>query len=61
MYVLPTEDMGKVFYLSVDDSQRSPEVWLFRRSKQLPGVGGAGNTVTTEALSGAGEFFWVSD
>jgi Tol biopolymer transport system component len=58
MYVLPTEDMGKVFYLSTDDSQRSPEVRLVWRFEGLPNEGGSG--VTTEATS-AGRFIWISD
>jgi Tol biopolymer transport system component len=57
MYVLPTEDMGKVFYLSTDDSKRSPEVRRFRRYNTLPGEGGGvtGKAVTTSTMS------WMSD
>jgi hypothetical protein len=58
MYVLPTEDMGKVFYLSTDDSQRSPEVRLVRRFKTLPHEYG---DVTTEAVGGGARFTWIPD
>jgi Tol biopolymer transport system component len=57
MYVLPTEDMGKVFYLSTDDSKRSPEVRRFRRYNTLPREGGG---VTGKALV-SGAMIWMSD
>jgi hypothetical protein len=58
MYALPTENMGKVFYLSTDDSQRSPEVRLVWRFEALPNEHGQG--VTTEAPT-SGKFTWISD
>jgi hypothetical protein len=58
MYALPTEDVGKVFYLSADDSQRSPEVRLIWRFETLPNEHRDG--ITTEATS-VGNFIWISD
>jgi hypothetical protein len=57
MYVLPTEDMGKVFYLSTDDSKRSPEVRRFRRYNTLPGEPGGvtGKFVKSTVMA------WMSD
>jgi hypothetical protein len=34
-YLLPTEDMGKIFMLTLTDSVRSPEVRLLRRHKNI--------------------------
>lgn len=47
LYAIPTEDMGKVFQLSIIDSQRSHEVIQFQHDRNLtdPGV-----FMTTEAL-----------
>lgn len=48
-YAIPTEDLGKVFQLSIIDSERSPEVIQFRHDRNLtePGV-----DMTENAISG---------
>lgn len=47
LYVVPTEDMGKVFQLSIIDSERSPEVIQFRHDRNLTeaGVDLTGNAI----------------
>jgi hypothetical protein len=57
MYVLPTENMGKVYYLSTDDSKRSPEVRMFWRYNTLGNEPGG---VTSKAPPGA-FFNWIPD
>lgn len=56
MYIVPTEDLGKVFILSKDDTKRSPEVKRFWRSNTIGaepgGVTGKAKLVTN--------FLWIA-
>jgi hypothetical protein len=61
MYVLPTEDMGKVLYLSTDDSQRSPEVRRLWRFQTLPDEAVGGGITNERPMPGASPFIWISD
>jgi hypothetical protein len=48
MYIVPTDDMGKVLYLSTNDSERSSEVRLFWRKQKISTE--SGGSVTNKAM-----------
>jgi hypothetical protein len=52
MYIVPTEDLGKVFVVSADDEKRSPEVKRFWRSNSTGGVTGKAEVVTN--------YYWIN-
>ncbi|MET0029784.1 MAG: hypothetical protein ABW101_19290 [Candidatus Thiodiazotropha sp.] len=55
LYVIPTEDLGKVFQLSIADSERSPEVIQFQHDRNLTE---SGTLMTTRAL-GRSTLEWI--
>jgi hypothetical protein len=55
MYLVPTENLGKVFILDTDDSKRSPEVRRFWRSYTMPNEPGG---VTGKSPTGV-TFYWL--
>lgn len=55
MYLVPTENLGKVFILNTDDSKRSPEVRRFWRSNTMKNEPGG----ITNKSSLTASFYWL--
>jgi hypothetical protein len=57
MYIVPTEDLGKVLYLSTNDENRSPEVRRFWRRP----YDGENLSISTKASGYAVFSSWLPD
>ena len=54
LYLVPTEDTGKIFILSINDSERSPEVVEYFRYENIDNSGFVTNNAFSETT-----MYWI--